>query len=50
MPEAFLAIFGRDIFSLSKAKMEEKRSIFIFDEFDKKNIAFMYVYNMKTIQ
>lgn len=49
-PAAYVVLLESACLNMSKAKMKEKKSIFIFDEFDKKNSAFMYIYNAKTVQ
>jgi hypothetical protein len=51
-PEAVAVLSQQECLDLPKAKIKEEengKNIFIFDEFDKQNDAFMYVYNARTV-
>lgn len=50
-PEAFVVMTESECLNFPKEKFcqQDRKSIFIFDEFNKENEAFNYIYNAKTV-
>jgi hypothetical protein len=49
-PRSISIISQEDCLEIPEAKLKQSGNVFVFDEFDKKNPAFNYIFTARTVQ